>query len=536
MPTVRNCKISGKDFYITDRDEDFYNKINVPLPEVSPNERLRRRLLFRNEVNFYKRKSDFSGKEIISIYSPDKPFKVFSYEEWWADNWDGRLFGQNIDFNRSFFEQFKELQKNVPRLSLYLQARNENCSYINYGTWNKSCYLIMAGNSNEDCYYSVFIHDSKNSSDCLFGRWCELCYECIDCERCFKLFFSQSSEQCSDSSFLYDCKSCTNCVGCVGLRHKKYYWLNKQLSEEEFKKKYYDLLSGGKPSIDALRIEWKELLLAHPHLFTHGRQNEHVTGDYIYGSKNSHDCFDVTNIEDCRYCTWLHNSKDCYDHYGWGNSGEKCYECMLVGNNAYNVKFSNNCWNEVSDLEYCELCISCRDCFGCVGLKHCRFCIFNKQYSENEYRDLAAKLKEYMIKTGEYGNFFPPELAPFCYNESCAQDHFPLNKNEALSSGYLWKDEDIVQDNNINNSALKCSSCGKNYLMVQQEVKFYKSLNLPFPEKCFKCRHTERLSLRNPRRLWERQCSVCNKILASTYAPERPEIICCEKCYLKKVY
>ncbi|KKU05303.1 MAG: hypothetical protein UX07_C0018G0013, partial [Parcubacteria group bacterium GW2011_GWA2_45_30] len=40
----------------------------------------------------------------------------------------------------------------------------------------------------------------------------------------------------------------------------------------------------------------------------------------------------------------------------------------------------------------------------------------------------------------KYGEFFPPELSPFAYNETIAQEYFPLTKEQAQEQGYSWKD------------------------------------------------------------------------------------------------
>lgn len=45
-----------------------------------------------------------------------------------------------------------------------------------------------------------------------------------------------------------------------------------------------------------------------------------------------------------------------------------------------------------------------------------------------------------MQKTGERGEFFSPFYSPFGYNESLAQEFFPLEKQEALSKGYAWQE------------------------------------------------------------------------------------------------
>src|SRR6185503_18175591 len=49
----------------------------------------------------------------------------------------------------------------------------------------------------------------------------------------------------------------------------------------------------------------------------------------------------------------------------------------------------------------------------------------------------------YIDKRGlvyKYGEFFPSELSTFCYNETVAQDYFPMNKKQALDMGYKWRD------------------------------------------------------------------------------------------------
>ena len=72
-------------------------------------------------------------------------------------------------------------------------------------------------------------------------------------------------------------------------------------------------------------------------------------------------------------------------------------------------------------------------------------------------------------------------------------------------------------------------------------------MNLPLPKFCPNCRHYQRIALRNPFKLWHRKC-MCNKKnhshkaekcvveFETSYAPDRPEIIYCEKCYQQEIY
>lgn len=81
-------------------------------------------------------------------------------------------------------------------------------------------------------------------------------------------------------------------------------------------------------------------------------------------------------------------------------------------------------------------------------------------------------------------------------------------------------------------SELNCTP----YRIIQQELKFYRQQNLTIPQHCFDCRHRERLSLENTWNLWERNCAQCSGTFRTTYAPERKEILYCEKCYLETTY
>jgi hypothetical protein len=159
-----------------------------------------------------------------------------------------------------------------------------------------------------------------------------------------------------------------------------------------------------------------------------------------------------------------------------------------------------------------------------------------------------------------YGEFFPSELSPFAYNETIAQEYFPITKEEALHNGYRWKDADIknykptvsfqnlpdhIQDvpDSIVNEVIRCAhsncthQCTTAFKIIPSELQFYHTMNLPLPRLCPNCRHYERLAQRNPLKLWHRKCMKegCNNEFETSYAPERPEIIYCEQCYQQEV-
>ena len=136
----KTCAISGQQFPIYQSDLDFYHKISptfagqrfqIPTPTLCPEERQRRRLSFRNERKLYKRKCDMSGKDIISIYSPDKPYKVYDQKIRRSDSRDPMDYGMDFDFSKSFTEQYSSLSTKTPTLNL-MDMYNENSEYTNY--------------------------------------------------------------------------------------------------------------------------------------------------------------------------------------------------------------------------------------------------------------------------------------------------------------------------------------------------------------------------------------------------------------------
>jgi hypothetical protein len=265
-------------------------------------------------------------------------------------------------------------------------------------------------------------------------------------------------------------------------------------------------------------------------------------------------------VENSKYFERGDTIKDSYDCLSGGEQ-ELCYE-SINPDNSYNASFTIYC-HKNSNVFYSDSCQSSENLFGCVGLKKAKYCILNKQYSKEAYESIVPKIIEYMKKTGEWGEFFSSKFSPFCYNESVAQDEFPLSKEEAYKNGFSWQEsftktegketskeipdniEDV--DASIINEILACRLCGRNYKITENELNFYKKNSIPLPHECFFCRLNELYKERGPVKLWHRQC-ICDKEnhfhgagkceveFETSYAPERLEIVYCEKCYQQEVY
>lgn len=554
------CKQCGIKFVISEDDQAFMKKFSftiadkkydIPMPKLCLECRMQRRQSILNQVNLFKRKCDATGQEIITNFPPDSPHKVYSQEHWYGDKYDGLDYGRDFDFNRPFFEQFDELRMAVPVPALFTDyLHDENSAFTNCAGKNKNCYMIFDSDENWNCYYSYGMNGSKDSMDCYRVQKLELCYEVIDSNNCYKCAFVHNSSNCSDSLFLNNCIGCRNCIYCSNLVNKEYYLFNEKVSKERFEEirngfTSYEFLIDKLPQFEKFRLTF-------PQKYMRGVQNENVTGNHVVNSKNAHYCFDSMNLWDCRYCFQSFiSAKDCMDTQESGGC-ELNYETSNSAYNIYNSLFCFQCMDNCNGIQYCVHCgVGTGNCFGCVGLKKKKYCVFNKQYSPEEYEKLVSKIIDHMIKTEEYGEFFPIKDSSFGYNLTIAQEYFPLTKDEALKNGWKWHDFDkkeyqkqttkIPNDikevsEDITKELLACEICGRNYKIIEAELRLLKNFGFPIPRKCFMCRHLNRISERTPRKLFDRKCDKCGDAIKTAYAPEMPEIVYCEKCYLEATF
>lgn len=545
------CAHCQTQYEIPEMHKKFLETASLPDPKLCPQCRMQRRFAWRNERELYQRKCDLTGKQIVSIYAPDSPYKVYDQHEWHSDKWDGMDYGMDFDFDRPFFEQMNELMLTAPKISVFV-SRNQNSDYTNGSQQNKNCYMIFVSDHDEDCYYSYGIDSCKDCIDCLNCYKSELCIESIDCSECYNVAYGEKSHGCRDSFFIYDCKGCANCFGCHGLRNKEYYFFNEKLTREEYEKKLAEINIGNIETINwAKQAFTQKLQDQQVHQYYDGNNNQDVTGDHIVNCKNCIQCYDSADLEDCGYLIFSFKSKDCFDGHVVVDKSELCAETISTVN-QYNTQFTFCGWYS-KDSQYLDHCVSCSNCFACSGLKKAEYCIFNKQYTKEEYEELRARIIEHMKKTGEYGEFFPISISPFAYNETVANEYFQLTREQIEAQGWKWREEEdetaayqgpateIPQDiaetpGDITEKILTCERSGKPFKIIPQELKLYKFHKLPLPRMRFDERHLDRIRKRNPRYLWSRECQKCGASVETSYAPERPETVYCEKCYLEEVY
>lgn len=547
---------------MTDEDLTLLEKISpqiagkrelLPPPTLCPDCRQQRRLTYRNERKFYLRPCARTGKEVISIYSQDNPCTVYDQEVWWSDDWDQLATGREFDFSRPFFEQFYELSLAAPRPCI-MNMGSENSVYTHHSPYNKNCYMCINTGYCEDSFYLTnFSVHNKDCIDCLAIQSSELCSECVDVKKCTSSSNLHECISCVDCHYCFDCQACNDCFGCWNLRHKKYCIENEQLTEKEYRERIQTLIPTTWKEKERYKKSYRASIMdraVHRNVIV--EQCEKVTGDHIFQCQDIRDSYYMFQSEECSYCYDCGDTKssmDALEPY----HGELQYEAHGC-NLGYGICACSKSY-ECKNVHYSEYCFSCSDCFGCFGLRTKKHCILNKQYTKEEYERLVPQIIEHMRAMKEWGEFFPVSSTVFAYNETAAQDYYPLTEKEAHARGWMWKEEeddipkvtrtipaaqlperleDVPDD--ILNWAILCKATGRPFKLVKQELELYRKMHLPIPHLHPDERHKRRMALRNPRKLWNRTCDKCSKEIQTTYAPARTEQVYCEDCYLKKVY
>lgn len=575
------CSVTGTPFQISQKEQELVEGMGFPLMPICHEERMRNLMATRNEWKLYHRTCDKTGDKILSAYPDDSPYTVYRNDIWWGDSWEALDYGRDFDFNRPFFEQFFDLQKVVPREGTSV-FESQNCDYNSHTRYSKDSYLNSLVVRGENLMYSYWMVDVEDVVDCcchISGK-SSLTYECVDYGTCYNSICLQECHNCSDSAFCYQLRGCDHCLFCSNLSNKSYHIRNEPCTEEEFEKAWKQYICGSYEAFEKGRREWIAMRSKAIHRNAYLLNCENVTGDHIFDSRNCSHCFDGDASEDCSYSISLNDSKDIHSCYsaGWPRC-EQVYHCA-VSRGSIDMAFCRYMFF-CNDMRYCDSCQTCKHCFGCIGLRHKDYCILNKQYSKVEYEELVPRIIDHMKKTPyvesgpgtgpgpentsdsnpdpnpamEWGQMYPKDTMPFAYNETAAQDYMPLERDDALKRGFLWRDQEEEKPNvskiipvaqlpnnlsdvpdDVLHWAIECEITDKPFRIIKQELEFYRQMNLPLPRIHPTERHKRRMGLRNPLKLWESSCQKCGKGMETSFDPQRGESVVCEECYLEEIY
>ena len=180
-----------------------------------------------------------------------------------------------------------------------------------------------------------------------------------------------------------------------------------------------------------------------------------VNSEYCSITEGNKNCYLVIGgdfNENCMYSTYVFRSKECLDTY-WVNDSQLNYEtvdCVSSTGLMYS-RYCEGCYNSA----FLFNCRNCHDCIACVNLKNQSYCIFNVQYSKEEYEtkkkeldmQSATKVEELRAKFDEHVLRYPRKFAHIVRANNSTGDNLDGTKNcrecfDVLSGGedcaHVW--------------------------------------------------------------------------------------------------
>lgn len=572
------CTISGQSFPIYQSDLDLYAKISptfagqrfmIPTPTLCPEERQRRRLAFRNERKLYKRKCDFSGQDMVSMYAPSshsplirgdgeaRGVKAYDQKVRRSDARDAMSYGRAFDFSQSFTQNFASLYLDVPKCAIN-NDNSVNSDYCNPSQDNKDCYLCHGAAGDENCLYCVGVEKCDYCVDGLSLFESEWSYNCVDDHLGHNNTSCFNTHGCSNCISVKNATGCHDCMFSVWLSNKSYMICNTQYTKEDYLTRKESIIYDP-ATYQEYTVSYQELLNQTNEVCMHIEKSENAIGDYINNSKNVLFSYDVNNSEEVKYTRSARNqAESCYDVSYHKNSSLQLESASVV--TQHNTPFTMFCRDSQSTY-YSSDCHYVIDCFGCVWLRHKQYCIFNKQYTKEDYELTVAKIIAHMIETNERGEFFHPSLSPFGYNETIAHEYFPLTPDSPLikkgQGGFSRSDynSDVVipawaevidrktnpdiawlTDEQLLSKIHICEITNRPYRLVKPELEFYRKRHLPIPRRHPEQRHADRMALRPPRELHLRTCDKTGKEIISVYPQDVTFKVYGEEAYQQEVF
>ena len=115
------------------------------------------------------------------------------------------------------------------------------------------------------------------------------------------------------------------------------------------------------------------------------RDPSSINSEYSNGGqnmKNGYFVFTCHDVENAWYSNVILKGRNIMDSY-WITDSESIYE-NIFSDHIYQssfVYFSSGC----TDCKFIFDCRNCSNCFGCVNLRNQKYCVFNKQFTKEEY-------------------------------------------------------------------------------------------------------------------------------------------------------
>ncbi|MEK9131094.1 MAG: hypothetical protein AAB429_03190 [Patescibacteria group bacterium] len=554
VPGERVDRLTGEKWMMTEEEIGWYKKFGAPPSMYSPLTRMKWLSAFRTSFEIFWNKHAFTGEPILSYVHPDIQIPIVSDQEWHdLDVGATPEYQREIDLARPVLEQCRDLVHVVP-----MGARREWKNIVNtigVGMWDvEDCYIVFSTVRAKRAMYTYYC--LENCEDIVQGTFVmtsQNCFGCTRIDRCHSCNFALESRDCINCSFIFDCRNCEDCFGATNLRNKKYVLFNEQLTKEEYQKRMTEVDLSSTREFETWKQEFSRLVSEKtiwPENFSVSVQDcigegmmdsLNASGFLMDKAKDIKDGWIIFDSEHLESVVISYNSQDCYN--------------TAVALSAHNIKFSFIA-DHSSDVEYCFNCRNVEHCFGCVGLNRKSYCIFNKQYTQEEYWSKLDEVKCAMLDRGEYGKFFPAALSALGVKYGFNYVVAPFSADELIKIG--GRDDDPIAGmrfapydvnaptSNIDDVPDRIADVGDEWIGKQffdaeanrrfsvnaAELAYRKEHGYPFP----RCHYTARLkdlvaSCNGP--LQEKAaCAKCQKEIMTSQSTVYPKrMIYCKPCY-----
>lgn len=343
-------------------------------------------------------------------------------------------------FENNFFSNFQKLLKEVKMPSL-IQLNVENSDFADTTYSSKNCYLCFSWFNSENSLYTYEPWDAKNILNSVFvNNNSENVYMSTWISNWSNVFFSKFISNSHNIYFSSNLIWCQECIFCDNLVNQSYHILNKKLEKDEY-------------------FRLKTLILKEKEKFLWYYEKLNKKWLNFWSTKSNWSfIIESENIENWYFCTLLKNWRNLV--ITWKKSWNDNFFDVINSwwwwwNDFYWVLWvwwSQNIYSSISiakcsNMYYCYNCNDCSFCIWCIWIQNKQFCILNKQYSKEQWYELADKIFSQMNDEWILWNFFPGSLNPFYFNDTMAYliDQ-SFTKDEVEKQWYLWREEEIKVD------------------------------------------------------------------------------------------
>ncbi|MDP4007765.1 MAG: hypothetical protein Q8P68_01080 [Candidatus Peregrinibacteria bacterium] len=182
-----------------------------------------------------------------------------------------------------------------------------------------------------------------------------------------------------------------------------------------------------------------------PHNIGSNNENCEYTDDLWY-SRNCYLCHSGVKNEDAHYCYRVLTLKDS-EFCVFSFTSELCTD-LINSTDCFNVNFALNS-RQCRDSAFLFDCRNITDSLFCWNLRNKKYCIFNKQYTEEEYKKERAK---------------------YDFGSRKIYDEGKQTFYEILNTKVNFKNVDLEQCENCTGDYLqKCKNCFNCYMMTEAE-------------------------------------------------------------------